>query len=87
MPDISKDITKAANDVANVAKDAAYVVIGAGVLGFQRAQVQRQELRKRLADPKAELEQRVADRPGRPGRHRPDHGRRVSRSCSTVWRT
>ena len=29
-------------------KDAAYVTIGFGVLGFQRAQVRRQELRKQL---------------------------------------
>ncbi len=44
MPDINTDITKAAKDIANVAKDATYVVIGAGVLGFQQAQVQRREL-------------------------------------------
>ncbi len=47
---------KAAKDVAAVAKDATYVVIGAGVLGYQQAQVQRQELLKRLADPKSDFE-------------------------------
>jgi DNA-binding ferritin-like protein len=59
MPDINTDLTKAARDIAAVAKDATYVVIGAGVLGFQQAQVQRQELLKRLSDPKADLGSRV----------------------------
>lgn len=35
-------------DVRNIVKDAAYVGIGFGVLAFQKAQVQRQELQKRL---------------------------------------
>ena len=60
MPDFSTDITKAAKDVANVAKDATYVVIGAGVLGFQRIQVQRRELAKRLGEPSAGLGDRVS---------------------------
>jgi ElaB/YqjD/DUF883 family membrane-anchored ribosome-binding protein len=60
IPDISTDVTKAAKDVAAVAKDATYVVIGAGVLGFQKAQVQREELRKRLGDPKSTVEVRLA---------------------------
>jgi hypothetical protein len=60
MPEINTDFTKAAKDIAAVAKDATYVVIGAGVLGYQQAQVQRQELLKRLADPKAGLEDRVS---------------------------
>jgi exonuclease VII small subunit len=60
MPEINTDLTKAAKDLAAVAKDATYVVIGAGVLGYQQAQVQRQELLKRLADPKAGLEDRVS---------------------------
>jgi exonuclease VII small subunit len=59
MPEINTDFSKAAKDIAAVAKDATYVVIGAGVLGFQQAQVQRQELLKKLADPKAGLEGRV----------------------------
>jgi hypothetical protein len=37
MIDIREDITK-------TAKDAAYVAIGLGVMGFQRAQVRRREL-------------------------------------------
>ena len=36
------------NDVRSTIKDAAYVGIGFGVLAFQKAQVQRQELQKRL---------------------------------------
>ncbi|HVM54219.1 MAG TPA: hypothetical protein VM262_13560 [Acidimicrobiales bacterium] len=35
-------------DVRSIVKDAAYVTIGFGVLAVQKAQVQRQELRKRL---------------------------------------
>lgn len=35
-------------DVRNIARDAAYVGIGFGVLAFQKAQVQRNELQKRL---------------------------------------
>ena len=59
MPEINTDITKAARDIANVAKDATYVVIGAGVLGFQKAQVQRQELLKRLAESKVDGKSRL----------------------------
>ncbi len=59
IPEINTDVTKAAKDIAAVAKDATYVVIGAGVLGFQQAQVQRQEIMKRLAEPKAGFEDRV----------------------------
>ena len=59
MPEINTDFTKAAHDIANVAKDATYVVIGAGVLGFQKAQVQRQELLKRLTETKVDGESRL----------------------------
>lgn len=34
--------------LTKLARDAAYVAVGFGVLGFQRAQVRRRELRKRL---------------------------------------
>jgi chromosome segregation ATPase len=48
------------NDVTQVLKDAAYVTIGASVLAFQRAQVSRQEIQKRLGqldvDPRASFE-------------------------------
>jgi hypothetical protein len=59
MPEINTNINKAAQDITNVAKDAAYVVIGAGVLGYQKAQVQRQDLLKRIGDPKAVVEGRL----------------------------
>src|ERR1700674_3406777 len=59
IPEFTADLTKAAHDLADVAKDATYVVIGAGVLGFQKAQVHRQELQKRLGDPKATVEDRL----------------------------
>lgn len=59
FPDFSDDLSKIARDVADTAVDAAYVVIGASVLGFQRAQVQRQELIKRLDDPSSAIEQRL----------------------------
>jgi predicted nucleic acid-binding Zn-ribbon protein len=42
------DIEKAATDFNNAVKEAAYVAVGLGVLGFQRAQVQRVELMKQL---------------------------------------
>lgn len=57
MPDI-KDIT---DEITKTARDAAYVVVGLGVLGFQRAQVRRQELSKRLAEPKAQVEERIGE--------------------------
>ncbi|MGH9092105.1 MAG: hypothetical protein ACRDZR_12135 [Acidimicrobiales bacterium] len=39
-----------AGGVAGFAKDAAYVVVGLGVLGYQRAQVQRVALERRLGE-------------------------------------
>jgi len=60
MPEINTDVTKAVKDIAAVAKDATYVVIGAGVLGYQQAQVHRQEFLKLLAEPRADFEGRVA---------------------------
>ena len=44
MPELN-DLT---NEVAGLARDAVYVAVGLGVLGVQRAQVQRVELQKRL---------------------------------------
>jgi hypothetical protein len=49
MPDF-KDIT---DEITKTARDAAYVVVGLGVLGFQRAQVRRQELQKRFTEPRS----------------------------------
>lgn len=39
------DISK---DVVRITRDATYVAVGLGVLGFQRAQVQRQALQRKL---------------------------------------
>ncbi|MDA8184882.1 MAG: hypothetical protein M0035_10725 [Actinomycetota bacterium] len=52
MPEL-KDVTE---EIAKTARDTAYVVVGLGVLGFQRAQVRRQELYKRLAEPRSRVE-------------------------------
>ena len=51
MPDIkipNIDVEKAAAEFNSAVKEAAYVAVGLGVLGFQRAQVQRVELTKQL---------------------------------------
>lgn len=51
MPDIKIpeiDVEKAAAEFNNAVREAAYVAVGLGVLGFQRAQVQRVELMKQL---------------------------------------
>ncbi len=57
MPEI-KDILE---PVTKSTRDAAYVVVGLGVLAFQRAQVRRQELAKKLAEPKSLVEDRIGD--------------------------
>jgi hypothetical protein len=44
MPELT-DIPK---ELANVARDTTYVVVGLGVLGVQRSQVRRQELQRWL---------------------------------------
>jgi recombinational DNA repair ATPase RecF len=48
MPGTS-DVTDFVDQVAAKARDAAYVAVGLGVLGLQRAQVQRQEMARRAA--------------------------------------
>ncbi|MDA8342608.1 MAG: hypothetical protein M0007_10365 [Actinomycetota bacterium] len=60
MPELNTDLTKVARDVAGIAKDATYVAIGIGVIGYQKAQVRRHELVKRLGDPRVTAEQRLA---------------------------
>ena len=57
MPEF-KDIT---DEISKTARDAAYVVVGLGVLGFQRAQVRRQELQKRLSEPRTQIQGRLGD--------------------------
>ena len=54
MPEITAD------DITKVLKDILYITVGAGVIGFQKAQVSRQELTKavsaRLNDAKERFE-------------------------------
>ncbi len=45
-----KDVAGLGREVTKLARDAAYVVVGLGVLGVQRAQVQRQELHGRIGN-------------------------------------
>jgi len=48
MPEVT-NVSTISKGVTDLARDAAYVAVGLGVLGFQRAQVQRVELRQRLS--------------------------------------
>jgi hypothetical protein len=51
MPDMNVptiDLNKAADELADALKEGAYIVVGLGVLGFQRAQVRRVELTKQF---------------------------------------
>lgn len=45
---LGDDLGELTAEVANLARDAAYVMVGLGVLAFQRAQVARVELRAKL---------------------------------------
>ena len=47
-------------DLTNAAKDAAYVVVGLGVLGFQQAQVRRREFVDLLSQPGGPLDDRLS---------------------------
>jgi hypothetical protein len=49
MPEVPTNITNISKGVTDLARDAAYVAVGLGVLGYQRAQVQRVELQSRLS--------------------------------------
>jgi hypothetical protein len=48
MPEVT-NISTLSKGVTNLARDAAYVAVGLGVLGYQRAQVQRVELKNKLS--------------------------------------
>jgi hypothetical protein len=50
MPDLRKSL-----------QDAAYVAVGLGVIGFQRAQVRRQELTKQLDAQRQQLESQMGE--------------------------
>ncbi len=58
MPDVANNISTISKGVTDLARDAAYVAVGLGVLGYQRAQVQRLELQNRLSQDLA-LDQRI----------------------------
>jgi hypothetical protein len=60
MADVTANIGAFSKGVTDLARDAAYVAVGLGVLGYQRAQVQRVELRNRLSQDVA-LEERIGD--------------------------
>ncbi len=54
------ELTDLTNDVTNIARDAAYVVVGLGVLGLQKAQVQRVGLTNKLGSDHG-LEERISE--------------------------
>src|SRR5271154_6374120 len=58
MPEVPTNITNISKGVTDLARDAAYVAVGLGVLGYQRAQVQRIELQNRLSQDLS-LDQRI----------------------------
>jgi len=60
VPDVTTNISTLSKGVTDLARDAAYVAVGLGVLGYQRAQVQRVELQNRLSLDLA-LDQRMDD--------------------------
>lgn len=48
-------------NLTNTLREATYVAIGFGVLGFQRAQVRRRELARQLESQRPELEAQLAE--------------------------
>jgi hypothetical protein len=60
MPEVPTNLGTLSKGVTDLARDAAYVAVGLGVLGYQRAQVQRVELQNRLSQD-LELDQRIDD--------------------------
>jgi hypothetical protein len=56
------------DDVTNLAKDAAYVSVGLGVIAFQRLQVRRNELEKLVGERVKLVEERLGSVLPRPGR-------------------
>jgi hypothetical protein len=83
MPEL-KDIT---DEITKTARDAAYVVVGLGVLGVQRAQVRRQELTKRLGDPRVLAEGRLEDVRGGIARRVKDVDVRVEKAIDRLEAT
>ena len=60
MPDVTTNISTLTKGVTDLARDAAYIAVGLGVLGYQRVQVQRVELKNKLSKDLA-LEQRLGE--------------------------
>ncbi len=60
MPDVTNNISTLSKGVTDLARDAAYVAVGLGVLAYQRAQVQRVELQKKLSKD-LPIDQRLGD--------------------------
>jgi hypothetical protein len=60
MPYEKTNIGTLSKGVTDLARDAAYVAVGLGVLGYQRVQVQRVELKNRLSQDLS-LDQRLGD--------------------------
>jgi hypothetical protein len=60
MPDVTTNISTLSKGVTDLARDAAYVAVGLGVLAYQRAQVQRVELQKKLSK-ELPIDQRLDD--------------------------
>ena len=60
MPYVNTNLSTLSRGVTDFARDAAYVAVGLGVLGYQRVQVQRVELKNKLSQD-LELDQRLGD--------------------------
>ena len=60
MRDVTTNISTLSKGVTDLARDAAYVAVGLGVLAYQRAQVQRVEMQKRLHND-LPIDQRIGD--------------------------
>jgi hypothetical protein len=58
MPDVTTNISTLSKGVTDLARDAAYVAVGLGVLAYPRAQVQRVEKRLNQDLP---IDQRIGD--------------------------
>ena len=60
MTDVTTNISTLSKGVTDLARDVAYVAVGLGVLAYQRAQVQRVEIQKRLHED-LPIDQRIGD--------------------------
>lgn len=49
------------DDIARTAKEAAYTLVGFAVLGWQKAQVRRQEVSRRLGYPRAAVDSQLSE--------------------------